>query len=121
MLIAVALLARWPAPALGAAHHRIGARGATAMEPGDRELLAELARINTDIPALGLRIMEGSASVAEQQHYAERLIAAGHQLKRRAAGATGVTIEGEFYVEGSAEPIVLPAHPAEPGELDWTP
>ncbi|MGH3902642.1 MAG: hypothetical protein ACRDTE_00310 [Pseudonocardiaceae bacterium] len=84
----------------------------------ERELLAELARINGDIPELGLRIMEGSASAAEQRHYAERLIAAGQRLKRRAEGTEGMTIEGEFYVE---ESISLPENTAEPLELDWTP
>lgn len=83
-----------------------------------RELLAELARINTDIPELALRMMDGSASAAEQRHYGERLIAAGQRLKHRADGTDDVTIEGEFYVE---ESIALPAHTAAPGELDWTP
>ncbi|MGH3937031.1 MAG: hypothetical protein ACRDTG_00110 [Pseudonocardiaceae bacterium] len=32
----------------------------------DRELLAELARLNTDMPSLALRMMDGSASVREQ-------------------------------------------------------
>lgn len=81
----------------------------------DRELLAELARINTDMAALGMRIMEGSASTAEQQHYAQRLIAAGGRLQRRADGMDGTVIEGEVLPNG---PITLPAHTA---ELDWEP
>lgn len=44
------------------------------MPPGDRELLAALAQLNTDMPSLALRIMEGRASVAEQVHYGERLM-----------------------------------------------
>ncbi len=51
-----------------------------------RELLAEMARLNTDMPALALRIMEGSATASEQLHYAQRLIAAGQRLQRRADG-----------------------------------
>ncbi len=43
----------------------------------DRELLAEPARLNGDMASLGMRIMEGSASTAEQAHYAQRLITAG--------------------------------------------
>ncbi|MGH3963384.1 MAG: hypothetical protein ACRDRY_09040 [Pseudonocardiaceae bacterium] len=40
----------------------------------DRQLLAELARINTAMAPLAMRIMEGNASAAEQAHYARRLI-----------------------------------------------
>jgi hypothetical protein len=50
----------------------------------DRELLAELARLNTAMASLALRIMDGSASVAEQHNYAQRLIAAGERLQQRA-------------------------------------
>lgn len=49
----------------------------------DRELLAELARLNTAMASLALRIMDGSASAAEQRDYAQRLIAAGERLGRR--------------------------------------
>ncbi|MGH3908919.1 MAG: hypothetical protein ACRDTE_32765 [Pseudonocardiaceae bacterium] len=81
----------------------------------DRELLAELARINTDMAALGMRIMEGSASAAEQQHYAQRLIAAGGRLQRRADGMDGAVIDGEVLPHG---PIALPAHTV---EINWEP
>jgi hypothetical protein len=46
----------------------------------DRELLAELARLSSDVAALPLRVMEGSASAVEQHDYAKRLIAAGQRL-----------------------------------------
>ena len=49
----------------------------------DRELLTELARINREMAPLAMRIMEGSASLAEQRNYAERLIAIGERLRRR--------------------------------------
>ena len=82
----------------------------------DRELLAELARLNRDIAPLAMRIMEGSASAAEQQHYAQRLIAVGRRLQLRAEQAGGVVvIDGEVVAE---EPIALPAHTV---ELDWAP
>lgn len=61
----------------------------------DRELLAELARLNTDMAAFGMRLMEDSASIAEQQHYAHRLIAVGERLRRRANDTRGAVIEGE--------------------------
>ena len=100
----------------------------------DRELLAELARLNTDMPSLALRIMEGSASAQEQVHYAERLIAAGERLKQRAAamGQTlvegmavdGTVIEGDVVEgqvaltsgDGDKKSVALPPHTVEP---DW--
>ncbi len=77
----------------------------------DRELLAELARLNTDMASLALRVMEGSASAAEQRHYAKRLIAAGERLQRRADGMGGAVIEGEVVAGASR---ALPAHTVEP-------
>jgi hypothetical protein len=66
----------------------------------DRVLLAELARLNSDMTPLALRIMDGSASAADQESYAQRLLAAGEQLKRRANGMRGVVIEGQALVAG---------------------
>jgi hypothetical protein len=50
----------------------------------DRELLTELARLNTAMPSLAMCIMDGTASAAEQHNYAHRLIVAGERLKHRA-------------------------------------
>lgn len=75
----------------------------------DREMLVELARLNGDMPSLALRIMDGSASAAEQQHYAQRLIAMGEQLRRRTGGMQRAVIEGEV-TSGSA---TFPAHTIE--------
>jgi hypothetical protein len=61
----------------------------------DRELLAQLARLNSDMTPLAIRIMDDSASAAEQAHYAQRLVSAGEWLRRRAYGTSGVVIEGE--------------------------
>jgi hypothetical protein len=102
----------------------------------DRELLAELARLNTDMPSLALRIMEGSASAREQAHYAERLIAAGERLMRRAEAmghtlvegraVDGTVIEGDAVEgqvaltsgDGGEKSVALPSHTV---ELDWRP
>ncbi|MGH3906460.1 MAG: hypothetical protein ACRDTE_20110 [Pseudonocardiaceae bacterium] len=78
----------------------------------DRELLAELARLNGDMASLGMRIIEGSASAAEQTRYAQRLIAAGQRLQRR---AEGVVVEEDVE---PPEQIALRAHTV---ELDWEP
>lgn len=80
----------------------------------DREMLVELARLNGDMASLALRIMDGSASVAEQQHYAQRLIAVGERLQRRADGMPGAVIDGEVV----AGPTALAVHSV---ELDWEP
>jgi len=50
----------------------------------DRELLVELARVNTDVVPLAMHIMEQSATAAEQYEFAERLICLGQRLYRRA-------------------------------------
>lgn len=92
----------------------------------DRELLAELARLNTDMTTLALRIMEGSASTREQASYAERLIAAGERLRRRAEAMGGTVIEGDVVEEQVAltsrdvneQSVTLPSHTVEP---DWHP
>ncbi len=77
----------------------------------DRELLTELARLNREMAPLALRMMEGSAGIAEQQHYAERLIAAGERLWRRVAGMTTAVIEGEALAD---PPLKLPGLTVEP-------
>ncbi len=83
----------------------------------DRKLFAELAQLNRDMASLCLRMMDGSASVAEQQDYAQQLIAAGERLRRRAdetyetVEMTGIVIEGEVLL--SASPA-LPEHSVEP-------
>jgi hypothetical protein len=71
----------------------------------DRELLAELARLNREMTPLALRIMEGSASSDEQRDYAMRLIAAGERLRRRASESASVVIDGEIVTNG---PLTLP-------------
>jgi hypothetical protein len=38
----------------------------------DRELLAELARLNSDMAPLAMRIMDDSASAAGQRYYGQR-------------------------------------------------
>ncbi|MGH3900715.1 MAG: hypothetical protein ACRDTA_21205 [Pseudonocardiaceae bacterium] len=77
----------------------------------DRELLAELARLNSDMAPLAMRIMEGSAGAVEQTHYAQRLIAAGERLRHRAGEIAGTVIEGEVLAHG---PLTFPANTVEP-------
>ena len=76
----------------------------------DRELLTELGRLNRELAPLAMRMMDGSASVNEQQDYARRLIAAGEWLWRRAGEAVEVVIDGEVLTN---EPLSLPTRTVE--------
>lgn len=74
----VSLRAAAPAPVL-----------ASAMDNG---ALAELARLNTAMAPLAMRVMDGSASAIEQHNYARHLIAAGKRLQRRANERAAVSV-----------------------------
>jgi hypothetical protein len=76
----------------------------------DRELLAELARLNRAMASLVLRMMDGSASAGEQRDYAERLIAAGKRLHARADEMNYLVIDGETAV-GAA--VMFPGNTVE--------
>jgi hypothetical protein len=76
---------------------------ATRMTPGDPRgpratsaawALADLCRLNATLASLALRMMDGSASAAEQMDYAQRLIAAGNQLRVRAERMEHAVIAG---------------------------
>ena len=67
----------------------------------DRELLAELARLNSAMASLALRIMDGSATAGEQRDYAQRLIAAGTRLRARADPMNYSVIDGEVTVSAT--------------------
>ncbi|MGH3778314.1 MAG: hypothetical protein ACRDRR_21665 [Pseudonocardiaceae bacterium] len=77
----------------------------------DRELLAELARLNSAMASLAMRMMDGSASVGEQRDYAERLIAAGNRLRARADEMNYQVIDGEVTVSAA---LVFPGNTVEP-------
>jgi hypothetical protein len=73
-----------------------------AMIRQDRELLAELARVNSDVAPLAMRIMEGSATAEEQRELAGRLIDVGQRLQQRADQAARV-VEGHVVAEVTPE------------------
>ena len=77
----------------------------------DRELLAELARLNTAMAPLAMRIIDGSASAAEQRDYACRLITAGKWLHQRVARIGATVIDGEVLTD---TPLIIPGHTVEP-------
>ncbi len=62
----------------------------------DRELLAELGRLNSDVVPLAMRIMDESVTVTAEEQYvfAERLVAMGRRLEARARRADDRVIEG---------------------------
>lgn len=57
--------------------------------------------------SFALRIMDGSADVTEQWRYAQRLMAVGQRLQRRADGTAKLVIEGQLVVD---ETFAFPAH-----------
>lgn len=59
---------------------------------------------------LAMRIMDGSASTAEQSHYAQRMIAVGERLRQRANETAGTVVEGEVLAGG---PLAIPAYTIE--------
>jgi len=62
----------------------------------DRELLADLGRLNSDVVPLAMRIMDESVMVTAQEQctFAERLIAMVRRLQARAA-RSGLVVEAE--------------------------
>ncbi|MGH3978288.1 MAG: hypothetical protein ACRDRZ_04695 [Pseudonocardiaceae bacterium] len=61
----------------------------------DRELLAELARVNGDAAPLAMRVMDESATADEQRVFGERLIRLGERFKRRGEQQSVAVVEGE--------------------------
>jgi hypothetical protein len=83
----------------------------------DRELFAELARLNCGMAEFCMGVMDGSVSAAEQVDYAERLIAVGERLRARAELVAGAIAVVETVVDGEvleSRPFVLPGCTVEP-------
>jgi RNA polymerase-binding transcription factor DksA len=75
----------------------------------DRELLAELARVNSDVVPVAMRVMDDSATAEEQRELAERLIGIGQRLRQRADHA-GRVVEGQVVAEVAPEAQSLGLH-----------
>lgn len=63
----------------------------------DRELLADLARLNSDVTPLAMRLIDDTATREEQQTFADRLIDLGTRLNHRAR--TGLVIDSDTVRE----------------------
>ncbi len=61
----------------------------------DRELLAKLARLNTDVVPLAMRIMDESVTADDQYAFAERLIAMATRLQVRVT-KPWLVVDGEI-------------------------
>ncbi len=74
----------------------------------DRELLAELAQLNSDLVPLAVRMMEDNATPEEQRTFADRLSELGERLRRRADEAEMV-VEGETVTDkaDTADTVML--------------
>ncbi|MGH4020471.1 MAG: hypothetical protein ACRDT0_14790 [Pseudonocardiaceae bacterium] len=76
----------------------------------DRELLAELARVNSDAAPLAMRVMDGSATADEQHGFAERLIQLGERFQRRAEQQSMAIVQGEVVADVRDEPRAGVSH-----------
>lgn len=74
----------------------------------DRELLAALARLNSDVVSLAMKLMDGKLTAEEQYSFAGRMMALSERLKRRADATDGVAVDGEVLG------VTRTAHPGEP-------
>ncbi|MDQ3152133.1 MAG: hypothetical protein M3R63_10585 [Actinomycetota bacterium] len=61
----------------------------------DRELLAELARVNSAAAPLAMRIMAETATIEEQHGFAARLIQLAARFTRRAEQHSVAVVPGE--------------------------
>jgi len=87
------------------------------MKRQDRELLADLARLNTALPTFALRVMDHSATVAEHHAIAAGLLVIAQVIQQR---ALKLTIIDPQHDDSAAEATkaFLPALSALVGEID---
>lgn len=66
------------------------------MKREDRELLAELRQLNSDVVPLAMKIMDESVTVTPEEQYAfaERLMTMGRQWEERGQRTAGGGIAG---------------------------
>jgi hypothetical protein len=88
---------------------RRGLRGVSAVIRDDRELLAELARVNSDVTPFAMRVMDESVTAEEQRELAERLIDIGERLRQR-ADQTERAVERHVVAEAMPEAHSLGPH-----------
>lgn len=75
-----------------------------------RELLAALARLNREVPAIALGIADESLSPDKQSDFGDLLIAAGKALQHHARSERAVVVDsaagpGEGVSLGRVEPV----------------
>jgi hypothetical protein len=81
------------------------------MNREDRELLAELRRLNSDVVPLAMKIMDESVTVTAEEQYAfaDRLVAMGRRLEERgqrtARGAIAGVVE-RVLVDGAGDSLL---------------
>jgi hypothetical protein len=76
----------------------------------DRELLAGLARLNSDMAPLAMKMMDGSAMTDERYSFSRRLMALGERLGRRANATGEIVVDGEV---SDSRSITLPTYTIE--------
>jgi len=82
------------------------------MNREDRELLAELRRLNSDVVPLAMKIMDESVTVTAEEQYAfaDRLVTMGRRLeergKRTARGVIAGVVE-RVVVDGAGDSLPI--------------
>ena len=59
-----------------------------------RELLADLARVNTQVPQFVLEFMDGALSIEAEEAFAHRLVDVAEQLMNHAKARRRLVIDG---------------------------
>lgn len=60
----------------------------------DRELLSDLARVNTQVPGFVLEFMDGSLSAEAEEAFAYQLVDVAEQIMRHAKSQRRLVING---------------------------
>ncbi len=81
---------------------RAAARRGALVTREDRELLAELARVNSEVAPVAMRVMDESVTAEEQRALAKRLIEVGQRLRERAE-RTNRVVEGRVVADQDFE------------------
>ena len=82
------------------------------MNREDRELLAELRRLNSDVVPLAMKIMDESVTVTAEEQYAfaDRLVAMGRRLEERGQRTARGVIAGvveRVVVDGAGDSLPI--------------
>lgn len=82
--------------------------GAAAVIREDRILLTELARLNTAVPELAIRMMDGALSTEEQIAFGRWLLSMAEAIMQRAERSQAFVLDGQVLLETGLAAIAGP-------------